>query len=281
MVIRTLEEVLEIYEKYKLGIPIKRLDSLYKTDSSYLFKKHNLIINPIGRRIIRRRTHHMLYDFKTITTSKESYFLGLLYADGFVSRAGIGLTLKNEDSYIIEELSKYVYGYIKPLRRDFKSNSTGVMLYSLSMMDNLTHYGLLPQKTPLELSLPNIDNSLMPHFLRGYFDGDGSIFVCNRNKKPSYLKANICSPTVSILEDIQQYLKLQGIESTIDIEKRKGRLLKRPGGHSIAKYDMYRLYIRKKSELYKFYQLLYTNADIYLKRKYNTFTNNIDLMSYK
>lgn len=282
MIKRSLKEVLEIYEKYLEGVSLTTLDKIYKTDSAYLFKKHKLAFNPIGRRILKgHRTHNMIYDFKIISSPKEAYFLGLLYADGYVSKMGIGLTLKNEDSYIIEELSKYVYGYIKPLRNNKANASTGIMLYSLIMKDNLANYQLVPQKTNLAFSIPNISSSLIPHFIRGYFDGDGSVFTCTRNNQLAYLKANICSPTISILEDIQRYLKLRGIESTIDIEKRKGLVFKRPGGYSIAKHDMYRLFIRKKSELYKFYQLLYNDADIYLKRKYNTFANNIKLMSYK
>ena len=111
-------------------------------------------------------------------------------------------------------------------------------------------------------------------FIRGYFDGDGSIFICG-NK---YLKCNICSPTIQILEDIQNILKENNIYSTINKENRIGKTLIIPTGTCIAKKDMYRLFIRRKEDIKKFYYFLYKDADIFLSRKKDKFEDNFEML---
>lgn len=119
-----------------------------------------------------------------------------------------------------------------------------------------------------------MDEQFLRHFIRGYFDGDGTIFVCNVKGVPKYLKGNICSPTENILKEIQDKLLKYGIESTINIEKRQGKRKRTPFGECVCKTDMYRLFFRKKDSIRKLYYFLYKDSTIYLERKKEVFDNN-------
>lgn len=122
-------------------------------------------------------------------------------------------------------------------------------------------------------------DSLIRHFIRGYFDGDGTIFVCNNNNV-KFFKSNICCVTTSILEEFQQQLQANDICCTINKENRKGKTMRVPEGTCICTFDMYRLFIRKKDSIKKFYHYLYDNCNIYMERKRKVFEDNKELFNY-
>lgn len=57
-------------------------------------------------------------------------------------------------------------------------------MYSRHMCKSLENLGVVRNKS-LELKFPNIDKNLYSHYLRGYFDGDGSVYqyIKNENNK--------------------------------------------------------------------------------------------------
>ena len=56
------------------------------------------------------------------------------------------------------------------------------MLNSPHLVETLISYGCTPRKS-LTLKFPDFNifksQSLINHFIRGYFDGDGSVFISN------------------------------------------------------------------------------------------------------
>ena len=53
-------------------------------------------------------------------------------------------------------------------------------MYSVKLVESIKKQGIHSRKT-FTISKPNIKPELMNHFIRGYFDGDGSfIFIENR-----------------------------------------------------------------------------------------------------
>ena len=81
--------------------------------------------------------------------------------------------------------------------------------------------------------------------------------MSNREKNYRVSRAfNIDSKTKSILEDIQKYLKEQGIEVTINY---------------IVRDSMYRLVTCSESEIRKLFNLLYNGSNFYLYRKFKKF----------
>lgn len=112
-----------------------------------------------------------------------------------------------------------------------------------------------------------MDKNLLRHFIRGYFDGDGTVFYDRQ-----YLKSNICSISNTILEEIKNILTENEIESSINVEIREGKSLKLPQGtESTSCKNMYRLYVRKKESLEKFKKFMYKDSNVCLIRKFKKF----------
>ena len=94
----------------------------------------------------------------------------------------------------------------------------------------------------------------MPHYIRGLFDGDGS--VCKANKNGT--RITICTTASQMMvNDITEYIKK---ELDIDVKY----------GYSKDK-NITNVCIYKQNDVEKFYNWIYKNATIYLNRKYNKF----------
>lgn len=129
--------------------------------------------------------------FDVIDTEEKAYWLGFLYADGYVSGAKntIALALKEEDLKAIEKFRKFVGLENKPITTKIRHLSTGdkysyqFSFDSKATKDRLAELGCINRKTAI-LKFPTEDQvpkKLLSHFIRGYIDGDGCIYT-NKNK---------------------------------------------------------------------------------------------------
>lgn len=137
--------------------------------------------------------------FDSIDTPEKAYVLGLLWADGHnaVETHAVSLELAVQDEAILLQIRDLV-GSTRPLRyrasRRVVSQRTGKVyhsrplrvlnLYSKHMCQILLSLGMQQRKTSV-LRLPLISPSLMNHFMRGLFDGDGgTVIVRSHRKRP-------------------------------------------------------------------------------------------------
>ena len=215
--------------------------------------------------------------FRDIRTEIQAYLLGFHAADGSVNdeRNTLRVKVTKTDSEIIDLFQEFISpdAYIRDVN-GFKSvirekevitkTANEISIASKILTSDLSNLGFGQNKTYKELHIPKIPKNLVRHFLRGYFDGDGSFIGCvrkpnsnNREKNYRVSRAfNIDSKTKSILEDIQKYLEEQEIKVHINY---------------ISRYDMYRLVTSSESEIKKLFDLLYNDSNFYLKRKYKKF----------
>ena len=257
------------------NISLHDLSKKYHTDAGYQFRIHNIPKRGTGEQKILTRTNCIVlnWNFETIETEEQAYIAGLLFADGYVSRRQIGLRLKEVDKSLVKKIKDYFSTEIT-LQED--SVSASFVISSETACSNIKQLGKV--KTGEHIKIPQMDKSLIRHFIRGYFDGDGTIFVCNTKIKR--FKANICCVTTDILNEIQKELQENGISCTINKENRKGKTMRVPEGTCICSFDMYRLFIRKKDSVEKFYHYLYDNCNIYMERKRKVFEENKELFTY-
>lgn len=216
--------------------------------------------------------------FKNIETEIQAYLLGFFAADGSLDekRNMLRIKLQKRDNEIIE-----LFKTISPNARIFtdgnyeskatvrsnvvKTNTvTGIEITSKFLKEDLIKLGIYANKTYKELNIPNLSEGLIIHFIRGYFDGDGSIIGSIRkpnakNREKNYrlcVKFEICSKTKTILNDIQTTFNKYDINSSINFIKRD---------------SMYRLSVSSKKSVDRLYKKLYENSTFYLKRKFNKF----------
>jgi hypothetical protein len=129
----------------------------------------------------RKHTLNDLF-FDDINNSNALYWLGFLMADGCVSKYYIGLDIKDKEHIekikLAFESTAPIYTKIiknnqrNPLWKD--SVTYGIHFHSLKLIDAAKRNGLNRKKS-LDMVFPEhlINHSLINHFMRGYFDGDG------------------------------------------------------------------------------------------------------------
>lgn len=213
--------------------------------------------------------------FDIIDTEEKAYWLGFMYADGYIeqNKYSVGLSLSIKD---IEHLKKYnkALNYARGLNisetHQFGSsehtNKKGETLYMVStiitdrqLWEGLNSKGCVPNKS-LILTFPDesifVNKKLIFDFIRGYVDGDGSLGVYPHSKtNPTLEESLLIVGTKPFLEGVQKYLG-------------KGFLMQKPNCNE----NTYRLgYSTTKAN--KAATLLYKHATIYLERKYNIYIN--------
>lgn len=274
MVKRSYEEVLSLYQEYLEGTSLTALNKKYSTDTGYLFKKYELARRTSGetRQTLRTSKIQLAYSFEEISTADQAYICGLILADGYVGDSQIKLDLKIADIALLEKVRDFFSPEIEI--STYNNRVASCKISSKVACTNAKNLGLISGKESTEVSIPRMDKNLYRHFIRGFFDGDGTIFKCY-NK---YLKSNICSPTRGILEEIQQIFKENGIDSTINQEIRNGQISIIRGRKVVAQKNMYRLFVRKKASLKKLYEFLYKDAHMFLSRKRKVFEDNFHML---
>lgn len=240
-----------------------------KTLTKYL-KEQNIEIVANGNKSEFNRTF-----FDVIDTEEKAYWLGFMYADGYIGATeySVGLNISLKD---INHLKKYnnALNYKKGLNisethqfgSSEKTNKNGETLYMVSttirdkqLWEGLNSKGCIPNKS-LILTFPDesifCDKKLIYDFIRGYVDGDGTLGVYPHSKtNPKLEESLLIVGTKSFLEGVQKYLG-------------KGYLMQKPNCNE----NTYRLgYSTSKAN--KAAELLYKNANIYLDRKYNIYIN--------
>lgn len=117
--------------------------------------------------------------FSRRMTTNKAYLLGLIYSDGSLSKKYGRL------SYICSKKDIQIINFIKSElgsnhpTRDIKNNYVGFCISNRRIVDDLVKNFNLPEenKSLNNITVPDIDGKYMPHFIRGIFDGDGSIWT--------------------------------------------------------------------------------------------------------
>ena len=190
-----------------------------------------------------------------INTEEQYYILGLFYADGFniSNKNEFGIALSGEDLYMIENIQKF-FKTDRPIRHYYPSNKGQevheLRLNSKILSDRLIDLGCLCNKS-LILKFPNfLEDKFMKDFIRGYFDGDGSVYNINKNGKRIIFMGtyDFCEGLKKVLSDF------------LDIKS------------FISKNNkIYYVRFSRKKDVNKFFHWLYDDATIFLSRKYNKF----------
>ena len=113
-----------------------------------------------------------------------AYILGFLYADGSLEDAsylrGKYIRVSSTDEHVITQIkdlldSKHRIILISPDNIHHKKRYF-MRIGSHKLYDQLVQFGLYPNKS-LTVSFPNVPNQYLASFVRGYFDGDGCVFL--------------------------------------------------------------------------------------------------------
>ena len=167
--------------------------------------------------------------FEKIDSPQKAYWVGFIAADGCLYQKDntkvIKIAIQERDRTVLEEFKKDILfeGNIAFFKMKKGQNILTVAPYSIKMFDDLGKIGLFPRKS-LELMFPTFDQipeKYIIDYIRGYFDGDGSVGDYARKERPNSKKycVQFCG-TKEFLESLRNYLNSIGIIFNTKLNKR-------------------------------------------------------------
>jgi hypothetical protein len=168
---------LEWRRRYEAGESTKQIAAFFGVDGGTVYDRLKIMGVAFRSPSASKRIYKVNEDaFLRIDTEETAYWLGFLYADGAVwGSRYVALWLKESDAGHVERFRRFL-DCEHPLRLDPKRKAVGITVVSRLLYDGLVKQGCVPRKS-LKLSFPTVPSKLESHFIRGYFDGDGSAYL--------------------------------------------------------------------------------------------------------
>lgn len=253
------------------GVSIRSLsESKFLRDKNHVHRKYNLNES-----------------YFRVWSNNMAYILGLIYSDGnmrngdYTSKKDgrtrrrnlLSLVLQEEDKEILEKVKEEMgYGGVIHTRpsqisgRFTGKNHCELKMNSEEMIGDLKKIGLTERKS-LTKEFPNIPEEYELDFIRGYFDGNGSVgrqYPTNsmgKRTETCQIRVRICSGSEEFLSVLKDKLIKYELKDK-KISAGKGRTI----------FEV--CYSTKESLI--LYDLIYKNKEsMKLSRKYEDFTSHI------
>lgn len=267
----TPDSIKIIKEKYLEGETIEEITDKYFKDK-YCSGEINMVLRKLGitrPNGIQAKINHDY--FENIDSEHKAYWLGFIYADGSITKKAyekgsytyrLRMELMFEDKYILEQMALDLESDLKP--KEYYNDTSSfegynkpkhtayIMFSSKKMGEDLVKLGVVPNKTLILKSLPSIPDNLMKHFIRGYFDGDGSVYLTKDNTIKTAFYG-----THDFINSIQDFLIKE-----LNLTKKKITDQKEANVSFVG---------MAKQESEKLYHYMYDEATIFLNRKYEKY----------
>lgn len=203
------------------------------------------------------RKHSLVQDLYSygVNTEGKAYLLGLLYSDGWVSTSkptsytvGFGST----DLELVEIVTKILEAShpirVKKSRKVSHKNMYEVRFDSKLLVSDLIALGCVERKSHVLAYPSNLGPDMTRHFIRGLWDGDGSVTHTRVKEGKPYLRLSLVG-SKGITEGVCSV-----VEEKLGIT-----------GHVLEHGSVFRLSYGKGADV--LYKYLYDKAAYFLSRK--------------
>lgn len=247
----TIKEEQEIIKDYESGLSMSKVGKKWNCDPTTV-KNILRAYGKTGRSLSEARRNYLGYTvnediFESIDTPEKSYWLGVMYSDGYITKRQytnfFGISVSSKDKEWLEKFKKFlnyngdIHDYTVTSGYKIGTPYSRIIIGNNKIVSDLEKMGVIERKTKKIKSLPDIP--YLNDFIRGYIDGDGSL----RRDYPCFQ----ISGNLSFLQEIAKYLQ---VDYRIYPDK-----------------SIYTLrYNTKQSEYLE--KILYKDATIFLQRKY-------------
>jgi intein-encoded DNA endonuclease-like protein len=256
-----------LIEDYKLFGNLTKIAKKYTVNKNtvvYYFKKYNIVYNS------KIRNYGVNHDYFSEINEEVFYWAGFIAADGCISirkkfnNQNLIINLGEKDLSHLERFKSHIKSYHPIKKKTVKNskinpkwndrNTYCLTISSKKIFEDLKKFGIGPNKSA-SYDMPEwlINHGLISHFMRGYFDGDGCIYI---NKPSNKIKVNQARLSVIGSEKFINnfcniiYNKLSITNKSISFRNKMTVITY--GGNNLT-------YIVGK--------FLYENANVFLKRK--------------
>lgn len=275
------DELNIIKDNYENRLSLNQIQKKYHVSAARI----NKIFAKYGVEI-KKNIHKGKYSFNRDFFFRESadlaYFLGWVSSDGFIQTGAnvIGIEIKESDKQVLEDIRNAMQ-YTRPLL-DIYRKERGNGHFCKFILENqeikqllINKYGIIPNKSS-DLSFcfnfSNLNKDFWKDYIRGYFDGDGCIKMTGQS-----LTFQIDCTSLKMLLAIEDALKQLDSTINLSITQRFPKENEDQNDESLSysekiqsKLSLFRLYCYGK-DAKKVFKLLYDDANIYLKRKYDRY----------
>lgn len=203
--------------------------------------------------------------FESINSEEKAYFLGFLFADGYVNEKinMMDLTIHYKDKEILDKFVLCIYPEGRPLKT-IRVDYLRLVVNSSKFVNDLIKCGCVQAKTFI-LKFPTIPENFQRDFIRGYFDGDGSICV----GKDGTLNLSIVG-TIDFLDGIKNiFIKKCVLNNTVYDDR-----------HPERQTNIRALRFGGNILINRIYHYMYDNSTIYLLRKRKIFLSVLENKDY-
>lgn len=252
----------KLIEMYKSNIYTMSYLCEYFNVSKFKIRKV-LLSNNIESKSSKK---YKYYDdiFENIDNEEKAYWLGFLYADGYIrerkSSSELRLKLSVKDREHLIKFKNFMSPDNNiPIVDEINGNSkcVKVSINSRKIVKDLINLGCTNNKSKT-IKMPKISDNLLNHFIRGYFDGDGWIII-DKNNIPAF---GIVSGSKEMIESINYFISKKS-----NIKENK-----------IYNYVSYFNFTYKSyTDIIKISKFLYQESSVYLVRKKDKFDEIFNL----
>lgn len=265
----TREDELKIIDAYLEGksceyIRVHILDCKVKTDKSVADALKRLGMYQERSKAFYSQTKNHNY-FNEIDTEEKAYFLGLMQSDGWLHAKSdnskqIGLCL--EEDYIIEKFKSELQTENKVVVRAY--NDHRKTLYQLQVDSAVLYkdlYNLGVGDKFNDQYMPVLREDLYNHYIRGLFDGDGTVCPHEETKN---IHIGLLGGYRS-MSQVSFYLAYK-----LGIFQTQPAICNNKCFNDTNK-KLYSLRFADSREVETIFNFLYKNATVYIKRKHDVF----------
>lgn len=256
------EEQEEVIKKYQNGVSMRQIEKDLEINRSTISRF--LEINGIKT---TKGNHYRIYYhnedfFEKIDTDEKAYFLGWMFADGYIvdysekyGQDQFGISLAEQDIELLENF-KTAINSTNPIkiydsRKLNEQKMARLLMTSQKTVDDLIDKGCVKQKTSILEPPKNLPREFYAAFTRGYFEGDGCI---TSTLQGNY--QNFHFQVVGTLEMMTWFQEIWGIGSVSKENRNEKVYYWRFGGNQ---------------QVNNFGQIIYDNPSYYLSRKKKKF----------
>ncbi|MBM7094386.1 endonuclease [Bacillus sp. H-16] len=193
-----------------------------------------------------KRKYQVNEDYFKTWSPTMAYVLGFFAADGCISGQTQTVSFAQNEIEILEDIRDELGSN----HRIVKNDETGVYIlniHSKIMKDDLMNiHGMFPAKSNT-FNFPDVPDEYLSHFIRGYYDGDGSLY-----KKTFYIV--FVGGSEVFMDRLRQIINSHIGDCRFMSDKTN-----------------YRIHISGKKTIKSFLDWIYKNKNIFLKRKFERF----------
>lgn len=255
----------EIIEKYQSNISAETIAKEMGINPSTIcriLKRNNIELRTRSEARKYLKTNSNFLDI--IDTEEKAYFLGFMFSDGNVKKDNneISISLHEKDIDILYKFIDLLFINCSPTIGIDREIYRYISIIDKKLRERLIEHGCVPAKT-FSLSWPKfISDDFIHHFLRGFYDGDGSLGVYNNNHNER-VKVTLTGFN-KFLFQVKDYLenKLNIFFSISEYKDKK---------------DTIDIVCNSFEDNEKLLNYLYKDSKIFLKRKYDIYLKAINV----